>query len=834
MRTALVVHGHFYQPPRENPWTGLVEREAGARPFHDWNERIHAECYRPNAFARIVDSFGRVERIVNNYANVSFNFGPTLLSWLEREHPATYARVREADRESVARHGGHGNAIAQGYNHVIIPLCNERDRRTQVRWGVADFRQRFGREPESLWLPETACDERTLDLLVEEGMRYVILSPYQAARVRKDGDDSWQDVSDGSIDTSIPYKHLHTDGSGRSLAVFFYDGPIARAIAFEGALASSQGLVDRFARSATGEARLVNVATDGETYGHHFKFGDRCLAYALEVEAPAQGFWVTNYGEFLDHYPPTHEVELARGLSGEGTAWSCAHGLGRWSRDCGCQTGAQEGWNQAWRAPLRAALDLLRDEAALRFEETRGQLFKDPWAARDEYIELLLASQRPAEHRAAQEAFLDRHAVHRLSSDEQTRALTFLELQRHAMVMYTSCGWFFADLAGIETLQVMRYAGRVVELMEELGLESRREEFLAVLSEAQSNLPLLGNGADIYRRFVEASRVSPQRVAAHLSISGLVDQNREAGEAAGFSYRLEEFQKQQHGRLTLSTCHLVLDSIATRQRQDYAVAAMYFGDVDFYCVLRDFPGEREFRAATEYLWTSFRAGSLPAILRVAQELFGPDEYGLEHLLPDGRQSISASLFRRMVDRFSEQYELLYEDNRRNIEMLQEAGFELPKELRSAAEFTIGRRFEKELRRQQENYDPAAYMKALGLAEEAARHGYRIKRSAIWRLVEEMIARTVSYSVANPSSENIQLALMLIRMTKKLGFDANLDEAQEAVYEALRKGLPVSDEMHVLALTLGLSSGLLQQRALPLPEELPASAEAAPEAEALPS
>jgi alpha-amylase/alpha-mannosidase (GH57 family) len=813
MRTALVVHGHFYQPPRENPWTDIVEREAGARPFHDWNERIYSECYRPNAFARIVDSFGRVERIVNNYANISFNFGPTLLSWMERHHAETYRRILEADRESMLKHGGHGNAIAQGYNHVIIPLCNERDGRTQVRWGIADFRRRFEREPESLWLPETGCDERTLDLLIDEGLRYVILSPYQAARVRSLVNGEWRDVSDGTIDTSIPYKHFHSDKSGRSIAIFFYDGPIAKSIAFEGALASSRGLVDRFARATTGEARLVNVATDGETYGHHFKFGDRCLAYALEVEAPSQGFRVTNHGEFLDHHPPTMEVALAKGLSGEGTSWSCAHGLGRWTRDCGCQTGAEEGWNQSWRAPLREALDLLRDEAARYFEATRGELFRDPWAARDDYIELML------DRHASPDAFLERHAGKRLDEAQRVRALTFLEMQRHAMVMYTSCGWFFADLAGIETVQVMRYAGRVMELMEELGLESRRDEFLQILSQARSNVPALGNGADIYKKFVEASVVTPQRVAAHLSISGLVDRNQETGEVAGFAYRLAAFQKQQHGRLTLSTCHLVLDSLATGKRHEYAVASMYFGDVDFYCVLRPYTGAFEFKSATEQLWMHYRTGSVPSILRHAQELFGPDEYGLEHLLPDGRESISGNLFRRMVDIFSEQYELLYEDNRRNIEMLQEAGFELPKELRSAAEFTIGRRFEKELRKQKENFHPAAYMRALELSEEAARHGYRIKRSAIWRQVEEMIAKTVRYTVANPTSENIQLARMLIQMTEKLGFNANLDQAQEAVYEALRQGLPVSDEMHELAFTLGLSSGLLQQRPLPLPDEV---------------
>ncbi|HEX8687240.1 MAG TPA: hypothetical protein VF654_12100, partial [Pyrinomonadaceae bacterium] len=310
MTTALVIHGHFYQPPRENPWTGLVEREPGAAPFHDWNERIHAECYRPNAFSRIGDAHGRVERVVNNYARLSFDFGPTLLNWLERSHPETHRRIVEADRESARLRGGHGNAVAQGYHHAILPLCNERDRRTQIRWGLADFRRRFGREAESLWLPETACDDATLEALIEEGLRYVILSPFQAEAVRPHGSGEWRGVPEGGVDTTVPYRVTHRDGSGRSLAVFFYDGRVARGVAFEGLLASSQGLVAACARAARGGARLVGVATDGESYGHHFRWGDRCLAYALEVEAERQGLRVTNYGEFLDAHEPGHEVRL--------------------------------------------------------------------------------------------------------------------------------------------------------------------------------------------------------------------------------------------------------------------------------------------------------------------------------------------------------------------------------------------------------------------------------------------------------------------------------------------------------------------------------------------
>ncbi|HUE84026.1 MAG TPA: DUF3536 domain-containing protein [Pyrinomonadaceae bacterium] len=491
---ALIIHGHFYQPPRENPWTGEVEREVGADPYHDWNERIHAECYGPNAFAHLIGPDGTIERTLNNYENISFNFGPTLLSWLERHHPKTYQRILQADRNSILQRGGHGNAIAQAYGHAILPLSNERDRLTQVLWGLADFRYRFGREPESLWLPETACDEPTLELLIEQGLRFVILAPGQAERYRQPGSDEWHSVANGDIDTTRPYRYPHRDGSGREIAVFFYDGPLARAIAFEQALTSSRHLVDLF-KQAAARGPLVNVATDGETYGHHFKFGDLCLAHALEIEARSEGFWITNYGEFLDRHPAEFEVEIKKG----GSSWSCAHGLGRWSRDCGCHTGGEPGWNQQWRAPLSAALEFLRDEVAIHFDRIGGELFVDPWAARNAYIELILDRGR------SRFEFLERYAKHPLEPADQVRALTLLEIQRHSLLMFTSCGWFFSELSGIETVQIMKYAARVIELTDELGLPSSRARFLGLMSEAKSNLIEKGTGADIYQLYAEAA-----------------------------------------------------------------------------------------------------------------------------------------------------------------------------------------------------------------------------------------------------------------------------------------------------------------------------------------
>jgi alpha-amylase/alpha-mannosidase (GH57 family) len=495
---SLIIHGHFYQPPRENPWTGVIEAQRGAAPYHDWNERIHAECYQPNG-AAMLDSNGQPH--ASNYTNISFDFGPTLLSWLEQNHRDTYDRVIEADRSSMVSRRGHGNAIAQAYGHAILPLCNERDLRTQIRWGLADFRYRFGRDAEAMWLPETACNDRVLNALIEEGMRYVILAPHQAtvyrtaSRSERDHAASDAEVAADPLDSSIPYRYSSHDGDG-SIAVFLYDGPTSRAIAFEHLLKSSRELVDAFA-SAVGNKLMLNVATDGETYGHHFKFGDLCLAHALAHEAPARGFTMTNYGEYLDRNPPELEIEVSNGSEGEGSSWSCPHGVGRWIRDCGCRTGGEDNWNQEWREPLRRALDFLRDENVGHFEATRGKFFTFPWLARDESIALILDPLRSREH------FLFENAGRWLSGDERWRALTYLELQRMLLLMYTSCGWFFNDISGIETIQILKYAARAIDLMAQLGLRSVRDNFLEILAEAKSNRRESGTGADIFRRLVE-------------------------------------------------------------------------------------------------------------------------------------------------------------------------------------------------------------------------------------------------------------------------------------------------------------------------------------------
>jgi alpha-amylase/alpha-mannosidase (GH57 family) len=777
MPKPLTIHGHFYQPPRENPWTDVIDDQPSAAPLANWNERVYAECYRPNAFARVLDPNGRVQRIVNNYEHLSFNFGPTLLSWMEKYHPFTYAKVLEADTRSAKRFGGHGNAIAQAYNHSILPLCNQRDRLTQIRWGVADFKHRFGREPESLWLSETAANDDVLDDLIDEKLRYVILSPFQAERVKpKDG--AWIQVADGSIDPGRPYRYLHRDKSGRSIAVFFYDPSIAKSIAFEGALTSSEALMGLLQVSGGAADRLLHTATDGESYGHHAKFGDRSLAYALETLAPANGFQLTNYGEYLEKNPPTWEVEIKKGPNGEGTAWSCSHGVGRWIRNCGCHTGGHHGWTQNWRGPLREAFDYLRDKVAVIFEAERGKLFGDPWAARDAYIELIL------DRNADKDAFLKRQFKRDLDAKQKVQALTHLEIQRHSLLMYTSCAWFFNDLSGIETVQVLQYAGRVLDLLESLGIQSHREPFLAILAKAHSNIHEFGDGRQIFRKYVDTARVTAPQVVAHLAMALLATPEESLkGEVGGYRYVLDDLRREPHGRLVFATGRVALEDVNTGRRHQHCFASLHMGGLDFTCNVSEDPGADDFNHAASRLWEHFYTMSLARFLGLMADVFGSQEFGMEHLLPEGRRSLFAAVFGKLVNRFVTQYAALYEENRRNFEMLQQAGFHVPRELTASAEFTLSRRFNDLLSEVRGSRVASDYSQALAIVKEAARQGLNIDRIEGNKAFTLLLREAVQTAVNESTVVNVQAAIDLLDVAKKMGLEPDINRPQEMLFEA---------------------------------------------------
>jgi alpha-amylase/alpha-mannosidase (GH57 family) len=791
----LCIHGHFYQPPRENPWLEAVETQDSAAPYHDWNERITVECYARNGASRIQNDRNEIAHILNNYARISFNFGPTLLSWMQEKAPRAYRSILEADKQSQARFSGHGSAIAQVYNHIIMPLANQRDKRTQIAWGIADFEHRFHRKPEGMWLAETAVDTPTLELLAASGIRFTILAPAQCAAVRplaqapvaeaaaEIEEESWQDRPDASVDPRHPY--LVRLPSGHSITIFFYDGPLSRAIAFERLLDSGEGFAQRLAGGFRYDntPQLVHVATDGESYGHHHRFGEMALSYALEYTEDHHLAKLTNYGEFLEKFPPRWEARIY-----ENTSWSCAHGIERWRSNCGCN-GGKPGWNQLWRTPLRQALDELRDDLAPLTREAAASIFHDYDQARDAYISVLLDHSKADAFLAAQTT----DAVHR---SPRRIALTLMELERHAQFMYTSCGWFFDDISGIETVQIIAYAARAIELATALfgdRATALEQQFITTLAQARSNVPEEGDGATIYRKRARSLQVNLEQVAAHYAISSVFTTYPEQARLFAYHIRRVASEVTTSGRGRLMTGEAEISSTLTESWERVVYAVLHFGDQNIAAVVKRVDPEHTSQTEeyTRFLKSTREAvtrADLPAVIRLFDREFGSQPYSIRSLFADEQRRIVRLILGGTLSEVENSLLHLYEDHAALLSFLNQTAVPRPSALSLAASFAINVMLRRAL--EAEPLDPAQVRSVLALVKA---DGISVDEAELNFIVDRRMSEAMQALLAKPRSRHaLENAVTAATVARLLPFTPNIWQAQNLWYEVWRQTHPGSN------------------------------------------
>jgi alpha-amylase/alpha-mannosidase (GH57 family) len=767
----ICIHGHFYQPPRENPWLEEIEIEDSAYPFHDWNERITVECYAPNTASRLLDAEGRIFAIVNNFSRISYNVGPTLFAWLEKHAPITYQGILESDKLSRERFSGHGSALAQTYNHLIMPLANSQDKRSQVVWGIRDFQKKFGRDPEGMWLPETAVDTETLEILSEQGIKFTILSPRQAKRIRKGGGE-WKTVEGGKIDPTTCY--LCPLPSGRAINLFFFDEPISQEVAFGDLLKSGEAFAQRLMGAFSDKRQwpqLVDIATDGETYGHHRRFGDMALAFCLHVIESSNVVKLTNYGEFLEKHPPIHEVQLF-----DNSSWSCIHGVERWRNDCGCHSGSHPGWHQKWRKPLREALDGVRDQLSPAYKRGTSFYIKDPWAARDDYISIILDRREEKV-----EDFLKRHALKELSEEEKSKVLKLLELQRQTMLMYTSCGWFFDEISGLETLQVMKYASRAVQLAEEaLGL-SIEPLFISDLEKAPSNV--FENGAKVYKEWVLPSKIDLTRVGAHYAVSSLFNDYPESMQLFNFTVKSEQYEKVKSGKITLATGKARIRSDFTFEEAIKSFAVLHLGDHNISGGLCDYQEDEAFVCMQKEIRSAFERGETTEIIHLIDKHFGTNSFSIWHLFRDEQRKVVHQILEFSQVGIEASYRKIYEDHNPVMNFLSAIHIPIPKSIFLAADQIINvdmkRLFEKE------EIDTE---KLKRLIIESSRWGITLERPAMEYQISLWVTGRMEKVFQNPEDVSlVREIITVLGLLEPLSLNLNFWKAQN-IYFSLRGGL----------------------------------------------
>lgn len=770
----LTIHGHFYQPPRENPWLEAIELQDSALPFHDWNERINKECYNPNSISKIVDNRNRILDVVNNYEHMSFNFGPTLLSWMEHFAPLTYERIIKADIESVSEHSGHGNAMAQVYNHIIMPLANENDKQTQIKWGIRDFEYRFGRKPEGMWLAETAVDDETLKFLEENGIKFTVLSPYQALKFRQEGDKDWQDVSWGNIDPARSYRYYIKSAPGKFIDLFFYDGAISRSVAFDELLKDGNKFIKRL-KEGISDCRdypqLINIATDGESYGHHTKFGDMALSYVLKIRAKDEGFKITNYAEYLDKYRSNCEVDIKQASS-----WSCFHGVGRWKEDCGCSTGGHPGWNQKWRKPLRNALDYLRDELIVVFENEGQKYFDNVWNVRNKYINVILDRNEMNVKKFQQENFKPD-----LTDDDKVHAMELLEIQRQAMLMYTSCGWFFSEISGIETVQIMKYAARAMQLAARFTSKNLEEKFLEILSQEKSNIPEFGTGKDIFERFVKPSIITVKQIATLWALSSLYQDFEDEENVYCYTITRKAYKKVQKNSSTFIVGHIEIQSKITLQKSNVMFALMQYAGGDFHCTIKEYSDDAEFNRIKNDLIKIYTMNTLTEIIRALDEYFGKEYFTLKDIFIEERRKILQILLKGKLEKFSQTYQEMYDEGKGSIYHLQGLGLSIPDEFKISAEYALSHKFNDIVVHSGGFVEDDLIQQATDINFEAKKIDIKLDKSPSNLVFSKKILQNINRLVHSFEIQQADVVLEIFDNVRKLELNVDIAEAQNIYF-----------------------------------------------------
>lgn len=768
----LAIHGHFYQPPRENPWLEAVELQPSALPCHDWNERVNNECYAPNSVSKVVNHKNEVMSIVNNYEYMSFNFGPTLLSWMEEFAPTAYERIIKADIKSVEDHNGHGNAIAQVYNHMIMPLANELDKQTQVKWGIKDFEYRFGRKPEGMWLAETAVDDDTLRVLEENGIKFTILSPFQAKCVKKIDENNWQDVSWGNIDPARSYRYYIKSAPGKFIDLFFYDGAISKSVAFDELLTDGNKFLKRLQDGISYDRnypQLVNIATDGESYGHHTKFGDMALAFVMAMKVKDSGFTVTNYAEYLDKYRSDWQVQIK-----DVSSWSCSHGVGRWCEDCGCSTGGHAGWNQKWRRPLRYAMDYLRDSVTPLFKEYGQKYFKDFLSARYNYIDVILDRSITNVKQFQQEYFLPD-----LSEEDKVNAMKLLEMQRQAMLMYTSCGWFFCEISGIETVQIMKYAARVIQLAQDFTDNDFETKYLEILSAAQSNYKEIGNGKDIYERFVKPSVITEKQIVSLWAVSSLYEDVEDEEDVYCYTITKKSYKKVQKGDSHFVVGHVEVQSKVTLERHNLMFALLQYTGGDFHCAIKEY--DEEYPEMQKELIRTYMVNPLTEIIRALDGYFGKEYFTLKDIFIEERRKILQILMRERLDEFAKTYEDIYNEGKSSVLHLQALGLDIPNEFKIAAQYTLTRQFNELFTGSNGFIDEDIIQSASDINFEAKRIGITLDKTLTSKIFSKKVAQNINRLVYSMEYQQADVTHELLDTIEKLEIKADISEAQNLFY-----------------------------------------------------